>query len=56
VRSSVISVAPLVHQQRWAAREQVHRDLFGYVEGCSNRQLIHSALGDLSPQNWIVFG
>jgi transposase InsO family protein len=39
----------LVHQCRWATREEARRDLFGYIEGYYNRQRIHSALGYLTP-------
>jgi putative transposase len=40
----------LVHQRRWASREEARRDLFGYIEGYYNRQRIHSALGYLTPE------
>jgi putative transposase len=40
----------LVHQCRWATRAEARRDLFGYIEGYSNRQRIHSALGYLTPE------
>jgi len=40
----------LVHQRRWATREEARRDLFGYIEGYYNRQRIHSALGYLTPE------
>ena len=40
----------LVHQRRWATRDEARRDLFAYVEGYYNRQRIHSALGYLSPE------
>jgi putative transposase len=39
----------LVHQRRWATRDQARRDLFAYIEGYYHRQRMHSALGDLSP-------
>jgi transposase InsO family protein len=35
----------LVHQRRWATREEARRDLFAYIEGYHNRRRIHSALG-----------
>jgi transposase InsO family protein len=40
----------LVHQRRWATRDEARRDLFAYVEGYYNRQRIHSALGYLTPE------
>jgi putative transposase len=40
----------LVHQQRWATREDARRGLFAYIEGYYNRQRIHSALGYLTPE------
>src|ERR687889_250618 len=40
----------LVHQRRWATRDEARRDLFAYIEGYSNRQRIHSALGYLTPE------
>ena len=40
----------LVHQCRWATREEARRDLFSYVEGYYNRQRMHSALRYLSPE------
>jgi transposase InsO family protein len=40
----------LVHQQRWATREDAKRGLFAYIEGYYNRQRIHSALGYLTPE------
>ena len=39
----------LVHQRRWATRDEARRDLFAYLEGYYNRQRIHSALGYLTP-------
>jgi len=39
----------LVHQRRWATRDEARRDLFSYVEGYYNRHRMHSALGYLSP-------
>ena len=39
----------LVHQRRWATRDEARRDLFGYIEGYYNRQRIHSALGYTTP-------
>jgi putative transposase len=40
----------LVHQRRWATREQARRDLFAYIEGYYNRRRIHSALGYRTPE------
>ena len=40
----------LVHQHRWATRDQPRRDLFGTIEGHSNRARIHAALGSLIPE------
>jgi putative transposase len=40
----------LVHQRRWATREEARRDLFAYIEGYYNRRRIHSALGYLTPE------
>ncbi len=35
----------LVHQRRWATREEAKRGLFGYIDAYYNRQRIHSSLG-----------
>ncbi|PVE20966.1 IS3 family transposase [Microvirga sp. KLBC 81] len=40
----------LVHQRRWAIREEARRDLFGYIEGYYNWQRIHSTLWYLTPE------
>lgn len=40
----------LVHQRRWATRDEARRELFAYVEGYYNRQRIHSALGYRTPE------
>lgn len=40
----------LVHQRRWATRDEARRDLFAYIEGYYNRQRIHSALGYTTPE------
>lgn len=40
----------LVRQRRWATRDEARRDLFAYIEGCDNRQRIHSALGYITPE------
>jgi putative transposase len=40
----------LVHQQRWATREDAKRGLFADIEGYDNRQRLHAALGYLTPE------
>ena len=40
----------LVHQRRWATREDAKRDLFAYIEGYYNRRRIHSTLGYRTPE------
>ena len=40
----------LVHQHRWATRDEARRDLFAYIEGYYNRARCHSALGYLTPE------
>ena len=40
----------LVHQHRWATRDEARRDLFGYIEGYCNRARIHSAIGYRTPE------
>ena len=40
----------LVHQRRWATREDARRDLFAYIEGYYNRRRIHSALRYRTPE------
>lgn len=40
----------LVHQRRWATREDARRGLFEYIEGYYNRRRIHSALGYRTPE------
>lgn len=40
----------LVHQQRWATRDDAHWGLFAYTEGYYNRACMHSALGYLTPE------
>jgi transposase InsO family protein len=40
----------LVHQRRWATRDEARRELFAYMEGYYNRQRIHSALGYVTPE------
>ncbi|GAB6843045.1 hypothetical protein JCM2811A_20460 [Methylorubrum rhodinum] len=40
----------LVHQRRWATRDEARRDLFAYIEGYYNRLRIHSALGYITPE------
>jgi transposase InsO family protein len=40
----------LVHQGRFASREEARRELFAYLEGYYNRQRLHSALGYRTPE------
>ena len=40
----------LVHQGRFASREEARRELFAYLEGYDNRQRLHSALGYRTPE------
>ena len=40
----------LVHQRTWATRDEARRDLFGYIEGCYNRQRMHSTLDYITPE------
>lgn len=40
----------LVHQHRWATRDEARRNLFAYIEGYYNRARIHSAIGYLTPE------
>ena len=40
----------LVHQRRWATRDEARRDVFATIEGYYNRQRIHSALGYITPE------
>lgn len=40
----------LVHQRRWATREEARGDLFAYIEGYYNRRRIHSAIGYRTPE------
>ncbi|MEN3233020.1 IS3 family transposase [Methylobacterium ajmalii] len=40
----------LVHQRRWATRDEARRDLFAYIAGHHNRQRLHSALGYITPE------
>ncbi|WP_342586804.1 IS3 family transposase [Methylobacterium aquaticum] len=40
----------LVHQRRWATRDKAQRGLFAYIEGCYDRQRLHSALGYVTPK------
>ena len=39
----------LIHQQRYATREEAKRSLFEYIEVFYNRERLHSALGYQSP-------
>ena len=40
----------LVHQKRWATRDEARRDLFAHIEGHYNRARMHPALGYLTPE------
>ncbi len=40
----------LVHQRRWATRDEARRGLFAYIEGYDNRARIHSALEYITPE------
>ncbi|WP_036270548.1 IS3 family transposase, partial [Methylobacterium sp. WSM2598] len=40
----------LVHQRRWATRDEARRELFSDSEGYANRQRIHSALEYTTPE------
>ena len=40
----------LVHQRRWATRDEARRDLFAYIEGYYHRRRVHSALGYITPE------
>jgi Transposase and inactivated derivatives len=40
----------LVRHTRYVTRDDAKRDLFAYTETCDNRQRLHSALGDLTPE------
>ncbi|KQO66674.1 hypothetical protein ASF22_20400 [Methylobacterium sp. Leaf87] len=50
VRTSIKLKVGLVHQRRWATRDEARRDLSAYIEGYYNRQHIHSALGYITPE------
>ncbi len=39
-----------VHGQRHPTRDAAKRDLFACIEGYCNRQRLHSALGDITPE------
>ena len=40
----------LVHHREYPDRDAARRDLFASIEGSYNRQPIHSAIGDLTPE------
>jgi transposase InsO family protein len=40
----------LVHQRKWATREEARRGPFAYIEGYYNRRRIHAALGYRTPE------
>ncbi len=39
-----------VHHREYPDRDAARRDLFAYIEGCDNRQRIHSAIGYITPE------
>ena len=41
----------LVHQRRWAIRDEARRDLFAYIEGRQNRQRGCSAIDYIMPSS-----
>lgn len=42
----------LIHQQRYATREQARQSIFEYVEVFYNRKRLHSSLGYVSPESF----
>ena len=40
----------IVHQGRFASRDEARRELFAYLEGYYNRRGLHSALGYRTPE------
>jgi putative transposase len=40
----------LVDQREYPDRDAARRDLFASIEGYCNRRRIHSAIGDITPQ------
>jgi transposase InsO family protein len=40
----------LVHDRRYATRDEAKRDLFAYIEGYYNRRRLHSAIGYITPE------
>ena len=40
----------LVHDHRYATRDEAKRDLFAYIEGYYNRRRLHSAIGYITPE------
>lgn len=42
--------AELVHDQHYLTPEEARRDLFAFIEGYDNRVRLHSALGDITPE------
>jgi hypothetical protein len=42
--------AELVHQRRWATRDEARRGLFATIVGYDNRQRIHPALTYIMPE------
>ena len=42
----------LVHQQKYATREEARQSIFEYVEVFYNRKRLHSSLGYVSPESF----
>ena len=42
----------LVHQRRYATREQARQSIFEYIEICYNRKRLHSSLGYTTPESF----
>ncbi len=42
-----------VHHRAYTTRDEARRDLFGYIEGFYNSRRLHSALGYLSPADYV---
>ena len=40
----------LVHQACYKTRDAARHDLFAYIEGCSDRQRLHSPVGYITPE------
>ena len=42
----------LVHERRWATRQQACAELFEFIEVWYNRERLHSSLGYVSPADY----